>query len=121
MTSQVGVRVSPPTWGALRDRSDAERPAADRRADGVHRPAQRALAALELRGPSAFPSEAIAGAVLLALWVLLWAVSPRAWSGQAAALRDGDVSARASGPQQAPASGLQVPGEAPPRRVARRL
>jgi hypothetical protein len=74
MTSQAGARVSPPTWGALRDRPAAERPAADRRAGGVDRPARRARAPLELRGPSAFPSELVAGAVLLALWIVLWAL-----------------------------------------------
>jgi hypothetical protein len=66
MTSQVGVRVSPPTWGA--------RPAPGPPAEAHGPPARRALAPLELRGPSAFPSEAVAGAALLALWVLLWAV-----------------------------------------------
>ena len=111
MTSQAGVRVSPPTWGALRDR-----PSAHRRADGADRPARRALAPLELRGPSAFPSEVVAGAVLLALWVLLWALFTAGVVEPAAALRSAEVGVPASGPQEASGSGPRAGGEAPPRR-----
>lgn len=112
MTSQAGVRVSPPTWGALRDR-----PSADRRADGADRPARRALAPLELRGPSAFPSEAVAGAVLLALWVLLWALFTAGVVEPAAALRSAEVGVPASGLQEASGSGPEERPQAPALRL----
>ncbi len=67
MTSRAGASLSPPTWGGPRPL-----PAA-RGAGDVRRAARRAPAPLELRGPRAFPSEAVAAAALLALWIALWA------------------------------------------------
>ena len=78
MTSRAGAPVSPPTWVAPRARSSAPGRAA------AHRPARHPLA---LRGPRAFPSEVVAGAVLLALWILLWAVFTAGVVESAAALQ----------------------------------
>jgi hypothetical protein len=86
MNSPAGAQVSVPTWGGrstpvspVPARARASSPAALR----THRKP------LELRGPRAFPSEAAAGAVLVVLWVLLWAVFTEGVVTPAAALRGG--------------------------------
>jgi hypothetical protein len=86
MTSRAAVQVSPPTWGAPARPTSAPHPEALRPAAG------RTRAPLELRGARAFPSEAVAGAALLVLWVLLWAVFTAGVVGPAASLGRGATS-----------------------------
>ncbi len=89
MNSPARTQVSLPTWGgrppslsAVRGRTRVSDPAA-----------RRAPARLELRGPRAFPSEAIAATVLAVLWVVLWATFTEGVVAPAASLRSPEPAA----------------------------
>jgi hypothetical protein len=114
MTSRATVQVSPPTWGALARLTSGERPEALRPA------ARRTRAPLELRSATAFPSEAVAGAALLVLWVLLWVVFTAGVVGPASSLgRGAGRTERIEAPGTPPvASDASRPPPAPAARIA---